>query len=247
MKLLRGWESQYAPANTGQIRLRKAAFYRDVEIAAAGVRDEKEGKASVLANASVSRDGASLSDNTTFELHLDEGEEPVVVQLPAGVRQASFTQIVPVDIRPVPYVFCASKMPSTACGLQKLRKTINEDYDAWYAIRDPDAFGRELEKAIKGWLFDQRVNRHSLYRMYGWVHYYRGETPPVIGHLDQGVGDNLNSVLDVMRLWFNKRARFQDEQEYRYAYVVESAEIEALPEHMDLELTVRATRMLERL
>ena len=36
-----------------------------------------------------------------------------------------------------------------------LRNTINPNYDAWYAIHDSDALGRELEKAIKGRLFDR--------------------------------------------------------------------------------------------
>ena len=76
------------------------------------MRDEKEGKASVLATASVSRDGAFLSD-TTLELHLDDDEEPTVVHLPRGARQASFKQIVPVDTHPVPYVFCTARKPNT--------------------------------------------------------------------------------------------------------------------------------------
>ena len=38
---------------TGQIRLRKATLYRDIEIAARGVRDEREGDTSVPATSSV--------------------------------------------------------------------------------------------------------------------------------------------------------------------------------------------------
>ena len=49
VELVRGWKSQHAPEATGQIRLSKVAFYRDVELLESGVRDEKEGKASVLA------------------------------------------------------------------------------------------------------------------------------------------------------------------------------------------------------
>ena len=210
------------------------------------MRDEKEGKASVLATASVSRDDTVLSD-TTVEFDLDDGEEPTVVHLPRGVRQASVKQIVPVDIHPVPYVFCTSRKPDTPLGLQTLRNAINQDYDAWYAIHDSDALGRELEKAIKGWLFDRGVNSHTLYRLYAWVRYYEGDRPPIIADLDQGVGESLNGVLDLMKLWFNKRARFRDEQEYRYAYVLESPELTSLPNHIDLDLTVRAARMFQRL
>jgi len=246
VELVRGWESQHAPENTGQIRLSKAAFYRDVELPESGVRDEKEGKASALATASVSRDGDALFD-TTIELDLDGGGEPTVVHLPRGVRQASVKQIVPVDIHPVPYVFCTSRKPDSPRGLQTLRNAINPDYDAWYAIHDSDALGRELEKAIKGWLFDRGVSSHTLYRLYAWVRYYEGDRPPIIADLDEGVVENLNGVLELMNLWFNKRARYRDEQEYRYAYVLESPELTTLPDSIDLDLTVRAARMFQRL
>lgn len=246
VELVRGWESQDAPENTGRIRLRKAASYRDIELPGSGVRDEKEGKASVLATSSVSRDGDLLFD-TTLKLHLDDGEDPTVVHLPRGVRQTSFKQIVPVDIHPVPYVFCTSRKPDTPCGLQTLRNTINPDYDAWYAIHDSDALGRELEKAVKGWLFDRGVNRHALHRLYGWVRYYEGDRPPIVADLDQGTSEILNCVFDMMKLWFNKRARYRDEQEYRYAYVLESPELTTFPDFIDLDLTVRATRMFQRL
>ena len=83
---------------------------------------------------------------------------------------------------------CTSRKPDTSRGLQTLRNAINQDYDAWYAIHDSDALGRELEKAIKGWLFDRGVNSHTLYRLYAWVRYYEGDRPPIIAELDQGVG-----------------------------------------------------------
>ena len=246
MELVRGWESRFAPENTGQIRLRRATFYRDVDLPGAGVRDEKEGKARVTATSSVSRTGDPLSD-TTLELHLNEGEDPSIVHMPEGVRQVSFQQTVPVDLHPVPFVFCAAKRPTAEAGLQALKKAVNEDYDAWYSIKDADALGRELEKAIKGWLFDHRVARHTVYRVHGLVHYYDGDRPPVIADLEQGIDEEFTHVLGFMKLWFNKRARFRDEQEYRYAYIVESPDLPTLPDHLDLELTVRATRMFERL
>ena len=246
MELVRGWESRFASENTGRIRLRKATFYRDVELSGTGVRDEKEGTARVLATSSVSRDGDLLSD-TTLELHLNGGEDPSIVHLPRGVRRASFQQIVPVDLHPVPHLFCTSKKPKTRTRLQALKKTVNEDYDAWYSIKDPEALGRELEKAIKGWLFDRQVAPHSVSRVYGWVRYYDGDRPPIIADLEQGIDEELTHVFEFIKLWFNKRTKFRDEQEYRYAYVVESSELSTLPEYMDLELTVRATRMFEKL
>ena len=79
------------------------------------------------------------------------------------------------------------------------------------------------------------------------MHYYAGDKPPIIADLERGVPEKLLDTLEYMKLWFNKRARFRDEQEYRYAYVVESPELSGIPDYLDLELTVRATKLFERL
>ena len=251
MELVRGWESRFSPAKTGRIRLRKATYYRDVELPGTGVRDEKEGKTRILATSSVSREatsgGLDLPTDVTMKLQLNNGEDPTIVHLPRGEREVSFKQIVPVDVNPIPYIFCLSRKPETVAGLQALKASINEDYDAWFSIKDPDALGRELEKAVKGWLFDQRISRHSLTWRHGWVHYYEGDRPPIIADLEQGINEETAHFLASMEPWFGKRAKFREEQEYRYAYVVESPELSTPPEFMDLDLTVRATRMFERL
>lgn len=251
MEFLRGWESQFSPEKTGRIRLRQATYYRNGKLTGAGIRDENEGKTRIMATSSVSRQVVSgdldiLSD-ITIDLDLNNGEDPTVVHLPRGEREVSFEQIVPIDVHPIPYVFCMSRMPETPAELQALKNTINEDYDAWYSIKDPEALGRELEKAIKGWLFDRRIARHALTRRYGWVHYHDGDRPPIIADLEQGISEEAAGLLDSMKLWFEKPAKFREEREYRYAYVVESSELSTPPEYMDLELTVRAVRMFERL
>ena len=51
MELFRGWNSCHAPVKTGQIRLCKATYYRDVDVTSPGNRDEKEGETRVLAEA----------------------------------------------------------------------------------------------------------------------------------------------------------------------------------------------------
>ncbi len=181
-----------------------------------------------------------------MEIQLNNGEDPTIVHLPSGERETSFKQVVPVEINPIPYIFCASSKPGTAASLRALKNRINEDYDAWYVIKNPKALERELEKAIKGWLFDQRVTRYSLTRRHGWVHYYEGDRPPIIADLEQGINEQAARLLASMELWFKKRAKFREEHEYRYAYVVESPELPTPPEYMDLELTVRATKMFER-
>ena len=125
----------------------------------------------------------------------------------SGVREASFQQIVPVELRPVPYVFCCSRKPDTAAGLRARKKATNEDYDAWYPITDAGALGRELENAIGGWLFDRQVVHYTLYRAYGWVHYYLGNRPLIIGDLEKGFDEGLNQVERFIAMLTDKRLR----------------------------------------
>ena len=87
-----------------------------------------------------------------------------------------------------------------ACGVAPEGTPSIWDYDAWYAIRDSNALGREPEKAIRGWLFDRGVSSRTLYRRYGWVQYYKEDRPAIVADLDQGVGEGLNRVLDMMKI-----------------------------------------------
>ena len=125
----------------------------------------------------------------------------------SGVREASFQQIEPIEFRPAPYVFCCSRKPGTAAGLQARKKATNEDYDAWYPVENPGALGRELENAVGGWLFDRQVARYTLHRAYGWVHYYVGDRPPIIGNLEKGFDEGLNQVERFFAMLTDKQLR----------------------------------------
>lgn len=159
----------------------------------------------------------------------------------------SFKVKTPVKLHPAPYIFCTSQMPKTRPNLENLKKAINEDYDAWYSIKDPQALGHELEKAINRWIFDQQIKRHSLYKLHGLVHYYEGDKPPVIADLEHGMSEEFIHLRGLMKLWFIKQAKFSNDREYRFAYIVESSELSTLPEYIDTDLTVRAIRMFEKL
>ena len=247
MELFRGYNSCHAPERTGQVRLCMATFYRDVDVARPGNRDAKEGETRVLAEGRIRRDGDFLPE-TTISIELGD-EVSGVAHLEEGDRGATFKHELHTEVHPIPYIFCASRKPESPDADRALREFLSKDrdYDAWYTIKDADALGRELEKAIKGWLFDRRVREHKLTHRYGWVSYYRGDKPEVIADLtDDRWGDDVAGHLASMNAWFSKREKFSGEMEYRYAYVVESPELPSPPECIHLDLTMAAIRLFER-
>ena len=247
MELIRGWNARYAPGKTGRIRLCKATYYRDVDVSGPGIRDEKEGETRLAAEGTVTREGRGLLPEMTVAISDDDGVVGVA-HLESDSSRATFSQDVRIEVNPVPYIFCASRRPESVDEERALRGAMGDEYDAWYVIRDADALQRELEKAIKGWLFDRDVSQHRLTWRHGWVSYYRGDKPQVAGDItrDQWEDDVARHVA-WMEPWFNKREKYGAEAEYRYAFIVESPQIPTFPECIDLELTVSAVRLFERI
>ena len=246
MQLFRGWNSRYAPEHTGRIRLCKATFYRDVDPSLPAIRDEQEGETRVQAQGSVEREGPVLS-NTTLTLIGDDGRVSGVARLERGKTKATLEQNLHVEVRPVPYIFCASRWPSSPDEAAAMKQALGDEYDAWYTIKDAHALGRELEKAIKGWLFDNRVTQHRLQSRHGWVSYYEGETPEPVADITSGrSGIDLVHYLESMEPWFNKRSKYGNEFEYRYAFALESPQWHAFPECICVELTMAAIALFER-
>ena len=246
MQLIRGWNSLYAPEKTGQIRLCKATYYRDIEVSGPGIRDEKEGETRVTAVGTVTREGEQLPEMTVTIA--DDDDVVRIAHMESGNKRATFDQQLRMEIDVVPYIFCASRRPESPDEERALKRTMGEEYDAWYVIRDAHALGLELEKAIRGWLFDQKVTQHRLTKRYGWVNYYRGDKPQVVADMakDRWEDDVVGHVAS-MEAWFNKREKYQAEAEYRYAFIVESPQIPTFPECVDLELTMSGTKLLERI
>ena len=247
MELVRGCNARYAPEKTGRIRLCKASYYHDIEVAGPGIRDEKEGETRVAAEGRVSREGEGLLPEMTVTISDDEGVVGVA-HLESESTRATFRQDVRIGVNVVPYIFCVSRRPESVEEERALKRAMGDEYDAWYVIRDADALQRELEKAIRGWLFDRDVKQHRLTWRHGWVSYYSGDRPQVAGDItiDRWEEDVARHVA-WMEPWFNKREKYRAEAEYRYAFIVESPQLPAFPECMDLELTVSATRLFERI
>ncbi len=246
MQLYRGWNSCYAPERTGRIRLCKATFYRDVDPSLPAIRDEQEGETRVQAQGSVEREGPALSD-TTLTVVGDDGRVSGVAHLGRGQTRATFAQNLHVEVRPVPYIFCASRRPSSPDEVAAMKQALGDEYDAWYTIKDAHALGRELEKAIKGWLFDNRVTQHELRSRHGWVSYYEGEIPAPVADITSGRSAiDLGRYLESMEPWFNKRSKYSHEFEYRYAFALESPQWHAFPDRICVDLTMAAIALFER-
>ena len=231
----------------GRIRLSKASYYREIEVSGSGIRDEKEGEIRVAAEGSVTREGEGVLPEMTVTI--SDGEEVVGVgHLESESTRATFRQDVRIEVNLVPYIFCVSRRPESVEEERALRRAMGVEYDAWYLIRDADALRRELQKAIRGWLFDRDVAQHKLIWREGWVSYYRGDKPQVAGDItkDRWEEDVARHV-ELMEPWFNKREKYRAEAEYRYAFIVESPQVPTLPECIDLELTVSAVRLFERI
>ena len=249
MELFRGWESQYAPEKTGRIRLSKATFYRDIDTPVSGIRDEKEGETRVGMEGRVTREGEDAPfglPEMTFTI-VEDGEE-TVAHLKEGSKTATYRQELRTEIHPVPYVFCTSRKPESTDEERSLKEAFSNKYDAWYVIKDADALGRELEKAINGWLFDRQVTEQRITKRYGWVSYYEGEKPKIVADMtDEEWGSKVGDYLASMEAWFNKRKKYEAEAEYRYAYVIESPQLPTFPDHIFLDLTMSAIKLFEKI
>ncbi len=177
----------------------------------------------------------------------DDGKVSGVTRLKPGQTKATLEQNLHAEVRPVPYIFCTSRKPSSPDEAAALKRLLSDEYDAWYTVKDAHALGRELEKAIKGWLFDNRVTEHRLYWRHDWVKYYEGETPePVADITTRRSTIDLGHYLETMEPWFNKRSKYRDEFEYRYAFALQSPQWHAFPDCICIELTMAAIALFER-
>ena len=245
---MRGWKSKDIPEKTGQIRLCKATVYRDIDTSIPGIRDDKEGETRLLFEGTVTRRGEdNWLPEMTVEIALDDDAVYGTAHLEEGSSRASLKHEVRTEIYPVPYIFCTSRKPESADEERALKEAFSNRYDAWYKIKDAQALGRELEKAINGWLFDRQVTERRITKRYGWVSYYQGDKPRIVADMsDEKGGKDIVDYLANMRAWFNKRKIYEAEAEYRYAYVIESPQFQTLPDCIFVDLTMSAIKLFER-
>ena len=126
-----------------------------------------------------------------------------------------------------PYLFSLSREPTTRSDWEKLRAALPCRYDTWTVTEDLESLYFEIEYGIKRWMGLNEITQHSLLRHKGWVA-YAYFTIPATGPISE--------VTHLAR-WYQKRKQYADQQEYRYAWLVRTAQWQELPRYIDVELT----------
>ena len=256
MRLVRGWEKQYLPSETGGVRLCKASVYRKVG-EEDGVGDRREGEVRTKVHGgrlSVQRgprDGIPAAFRRAMEEHdgsaaeteemrahfADKNDDPELVLQRTGSSEWTMAQNVVVrdDEISSPYLFCLAREPTTREEWEQLRAELPDRYDTWTVTADINAAQFEIECGIKRWLAIERIDRHRIDRASGWVAYPFKEAPP---------SGNPTEVLGMSR-WFRKRTKYQAQTEYRLAWILSSDQRMDMPETIDVELTRTGLRLFE--
>ena len=248
MRLIRGWEERYSPGKTGGLQLSKATVYGAIG-EEDGLGDRREGEVRARwdeghlavnwessdrlpgAVRSISEDyhGSDPETEAFRRAFAEMDDDPDLALHRIGPGEWSTSQNLVVSGKGIesPYLFCLSREPTTKSAWEKLRAALPERYDTWTVTEDVDAVQFEIECGIKRWLASQRITRHAIVRANGWVTYPYELAPPS--------GDPAE-VFRIAR-WFRKRTKYQDQAEYRFAWILSSDELEDMPEKMVVELT----------
>ena len=231
--MIRGWESRYAPNETGDLRLSTARLFRKIG-EEDGLGDQREGelRISVPGSIEITEDGG-LGGPKDISLQLGPDEPMIEVEnLEVGERREIQQELLVEDLglKDSPFLFCLSREPTTLHEWETLRAALPERYDTWTVTEDVGSLQFEIECGIVRWLKLDEITRHSITRFRGWVEYSYDKTPPAF-ELDD---------LDIAKLierWLRKRRKYSRQQEYRFAWVLRSPQMEAFPEQIDIELT----------
>ncbi len=249
MRLIRGWERQYAPDTARGLRLSRASLYRAIG-EEEGLGDRREGEVRIsnegetritwkpneVISARMSREiserDAEGSRRRLQELLAAEYDDPELELETLGVDHWKIRQNTKIEDSELggPYLFCLACEPSTKAAWERLRAALPGRYDTWTVTDELDALNFEIECGIKRWLALNQITRHRIERFRGWVQYSYDSAPPGI-QLDQ-LGSS-----DLISRWFRKRRKYEDQQEYRFAWNLMSPELEDMPEIIDVELT----------
>ena len=234
MKLIRGWERQYAAHETGRLRLSTGALFRKIG-EEEGLGDAREGELRVNMPGSVT----SLTQGPfSFPMNItivpEEADEPeiVVKDLMPGERRV-VQQSLPAEdsgLNDSPYLFCLSRQPETKRDWEALRAALPERYDTWRVTDDVDALQFEIEHGIKQWISLTGITEHWLVSFKGWVTYPYDTTSPAANL------DDLDETKLLMR-WLQKRKKYSAQQEYRLGWNIRSPQMETFPNRIEIELT----------
>lgn len=231
MELIRGWERQYTPDNTGGLRLSKARLYREIG-EEEGLGDKREGETRVNMTGEVKSTADSpLSVPMDLTIAFEDEPEIEVKNLVPGERREIKQSLRVGDTQlDSPFLFCLSRNPVTRSAWEKLQCTLPKRYDTWTITDNVDALRFEIECGLKRWLALNGITIHRMNRCQGWVDYSYDMFPPGAELSD------LTGALQLLR-WFRKSRRYKGQQEYRLAWEIYSPQMERLPDAIDIELT----------
>ena len=246
MKLVRGWESRYAPNVTGGLRLSKAGLYRAIgEEEGLGDRREGEVRIGLQGDMTVSWEGSGASP-LLFSKEMEEQsnadmavaireflakelDDPEVELENQGPCKWKIWQNLTVEdsVLGSPFLFCLSREPATRSDWERLRAALPERYDTWTVTEDVASLNFEIECGIKRWMGLNEITEHRLEQKRGWVAYSYDTAPP---------SDAIREIAQITR-WFRKRRKYGDQEEYRLAWNLQSPQWESLPDALEIELT----------
>ena len=197
MKLVRGWESRYAPNVTGGLRLSKAGLYRAIgEEEGLGDRREGEVRIGLQGDMTVSWEGSGASP-LLFSKEMEEQsnadmavaireflakelDDPEVELENQGPCKWKIWQNLTVEdsVLGSPFLFCLSREPATRSDWERLRVALPERYDTWTVTEDVASLNFEIECGIKRWMGLNEITEHRLEQKRGWVAYSYDTAPP---------------------------------------------------------------------
>ena len=239
MDLIRGWENRYAPAETGGLRLSLPVVYRNLGDED-GVGDEREGEIRVGLTGSITSTGPSLGP-TDLRLQLEENVPAIEIEsLLPGERQ-EFQQPVKLEVSGShlePFLLCLSREPKSKQEWEALRASLPERYDTWTITKNVQSLQFEIECGIQRWMGLNEITRHQVTRFRGWISYSYDTIPDSIelSEIDQAIP---------IGRWLNKGTSYQDQQEYRLGWIIQTPQMPALPNSIDIELTKTGLSMFE--
>lgn len=246
MRLIRGWEKQYAPEMTGGLRLSKASLFRAIG-EEEGLGDRREGEVRIKSEGEVkvewspndvisarmlremSERDAEGSRRRMRDALAAEYDDPDLELETLGLEHWKMLQNTKIDDSQLgsPYLFCLSREPSTRADWERLRAALPGRYETWTVTEAVDELNFEIECGMKRWMGLNGITRHRIERYRGWVEYSYESAPPP-GELD--------SVAHISK-WYRKRRIYKDQQEYRLAWNLSTPQFENMPETIEVELT----------
>ena len=246
LHLLRAWEPQFLPRETGGLRLTSARRFREYE-EDGGIGDRQEGEMRALHEGKVTLewnapDGIDpIFRDLAFDVTLDFKDKPVTLK---GVKAGTtrFTQELTVGDYsvPSPYILCFSYPPTNEVEWMQLEGSLPADHVVWTRTTDIEQLRFEIEIGIYRWLKLNGSSKYKIETFWGPVQYEDGSTPSAKEPGELLQRDNL-----LFRRWLRKRTKYRDQREHRLGYYISSPEILELPDHIDIELTRTGIRLFQ--